>query len=167
MMAPRTGAYYIYDVIKGPKSIFCPGPHKISRRPCVWPEIFFQFRSVEERYLLFSISETMLAVRCWWKSCDLASGENRLKFSNFLNCRAGLWSKTCFCIFKSLKGSGLIFLGLGSSEEQQPDVVDIGSFSRQNKSSKACKIAETWTQDSERLNNTNLMYWCVPTLLFN
>ena len=36
--APRTEAYYIYDVIKGPKLIFCPGPHKISRRPCatVW-----------------------------------------------------------------------------------------------------------------------------------
>ena len=32
---PRTGAYYIYDVIKGPKSIFCPRPHKISRRPCM------------------------------------------------------------------------------------------------------------------------------------
>ena len=31
--APRTGAYYIYDIIKGPKSIFCPGPQKISWRP--------------------------------------------------------------------------------------------------------------------------------------
>ena len=26
---------YIYDIIKGPKSIFCPGPHKTSRRPCL------------------------------------------------------------------------------------------------------------------------------------
>ena len=31
--APRTGTYYIHDVIKGPKSIICPGPHKTSRRP--------------------------------------------------------------------------------------------------------------------------------------
>ena len=31
--APRTGAYYIYDVIKGPKSIFCSGPHKTSQQP--------------------------------------------------------------------------------------------------------------------------------------
>ena len=33
--APRTGAYNIHDVIKGPKSILCPGPHKTSRRPCL------------------------------------------------------------------------------------------------------------------------------------
>ena len=24
-----------YDVIRAPKTIFCPGPHKTSRRPCV------------------------------------------------------------------------------------------------------------------------------------
>ena len=35
--APRMGAYYIHDVIEGPKSIFCPGPHKISRRPWAQP----------------------------------------------------------------------------------------------------------------------------------
>ena len=48
--APRTEAYCIYDVIKGPKSIFCPGPHKISRRPwqhiCSGIFIFFPLQRI-------------------------------------------------------------------------------------------------------------------------
>ena len=44
-------------------------------------------------------------------------------------------------------GSGLTFFGCGSSHEQQPVVTDSDSLSWLNKSSKACKMAETCTQD--------------------
>ena len=54
-------------------------------------------------------------------------------------------------------GSGLTFFGRGSSHEQQPVVTDSDSLSELNKSSKACKMTETCTQDSERLKNKFLI----------
>ena len=51
--APRTGAYNIYDVIKGPKSIFCPGPHKTSRRPWQLTPISVNHPALPSPYLLW------------------------------------------------------------------------------------------------------------------
>ena len=129
----------------------------------VWPEVFFWYekcrRNLSTVFHFWNHIGHALLVKILW-SCFWGEW---IKIFYFLKCCTGPWSKTSFCKFKSLNGSGLIFLHLGSSQEQ-PDVVDIESFSPQNKSSKACKIAETWTQDSERLNNTNLTYWCAHTV---